>query len=70
MKVMKKQQIVELGQQTHVFNERQILFESKSDFIVKLYKTFKDDKYLYLILEACLGGDFFVVMKKKSVYTY
>ena len=43
---MKKQHIVETKQQTHIVNERQIMMEANSEFIVKLFKSFKDNKYL------------------------
>jgi cGMP-dependent protein kinase len=35
LKVMKKQHIVETKQQAHIINERQIMMESHSHFIVK-----------------------------------
>ncbi len=50
LKVMKKAQIVETRQQQHIISEKQIMMESNSNFIVKLYKTFKGislfDRYL------------------------
>ncbi|XP_034942127.1 cGMP-dependent protein kinase, isozyme 1-like isoform X2 [Chelonus insularis] len=41
----------------YMLTEKYIMQSCKSPFICKLYATFKDLKYVYLLLEACLGGD-------------
>ncbi|KAF0990180.1 hypothetical protein HZS_5948 [Henneguya salminicola] len=57
LKQMKKKNIVAMNLQDRVMEEKRLLTETSSNFIVKLFKTFRDRKYVYFLMEACLGGN-------------
>ncbi|KAM6261557.1 cGMP-dependent protein kinase 2 [Porphyrio hochstetteri] len=68
MKCIKKKHVVDTKQQEHIYSEKKILEQICSPFIVKLYRTFKDTKYVYMLLEACLGGELWSLLRDRGSF--
>ncbi|XP_044757837.1 cGMP-dependent protein kinase, isozyme 1-like [Coccinella septempunctata] len=68
LKVMEKHRTVKILQQSHVIDERKILFDCEHPFIIKLHKTFRDDMYIYMLFEACLGGQVWEILMKNGFF--
>ncbi|TKR96003.1 hypothetical protein L596_010086 [Steinernema carpocapsae] len=64
LKILRKEKMVRNAKDVkHIINERKILEKLDHPFIVGMYGSFKDNVYLYLILEFVNGGDLFFHLK-------
>jgi len=71
LKAIKKCQIVELSQQKHIVNEMLImrrLAEKRCSFLVNLIATYKDQLRVYFLLEVCLGGELFTILRRRRCF--
>jgi serine/threonine protein kinase len=66
MKKLKKSEMLRRGQVEHVRAERNLLAEVASHCIVKLYYSFQDTEYLYLIMEYLPGGDIMTLLIRED----
>ncbi|KAL3498670.1 hypothetical protein ACH5RR_041402 [Cinchona calisaya] len=64
MKKLKKSEMLRREQVEHVRAERNLLAEVASHYIVKLYYSFQDAEYLYLIMEYLPGGDMMTLLMR------
>ncbi|KAF7028270.1 hypothetical protein CFC21_040222 [Triticum aestivum] len=69
MKKLKKSDMVIRGQVEHVRAERNLMAEVASHCTVKLYYSFQDTEYLYLIMEYLPGGDIMTLLMREDTLT-
>eukprot|EP01054_Gregarina_sp_Poly1_P006939 Gregarina_sp_Poly_1__6938@NODE_3771_length_889_cov_5_682482_g2422_i0_p2_GENE_NODE_3771_length_889_cov_5_682482_g2422_i0NODE_3771_length_889_cov_5_682482_g2422_i0_p2_ORF_typecomplete_len163_score21_76Pkinase/PF00069_25/2_6e28Pkinase_Tyr/PF07714_17/2_1e18Phage_int_SAM_1/PF02899_17/3_2e02Phage_int_SAM_1/PF02899_17/1_NODE_3771_length_889_cov_5_682482_g2422_i0277765 len=64
VKRLTKHTIIKQKQVAHVLAEKAILSSVDHPFIVKLLNTYRDNWYLYIVLEFVQGGEFFTYLRK------
>lgn len=69
LKSLVKSHMIAGDQVAHVRAERDILAESDSPWVVKLFTTFQDTKYLYMLMEFLPGGDLMTMLIKYDIFS-
>ena len=69
MKKLKKSEMLRRGQVEHVKAERNLLVEVSSPYVMKLYYSFQDEEFLYLITEYLPGGDMMTLLMRRDTLT-
>jgi serine/threonine protein kinase len=69
MKVLKKSVVAAKGQVEHTKSERDILFEVKHPYIVRLRYAFQSEDKLYLVTDYYNGGTLFYHLRKSKCFT-
>lgn len=64
IKMLKKAEVIRLQQIEHMLSEKSILMCLNHPFVVTLAGTFQDPKYLYMVLEYVIGGEFFTHLRR------
>lgn len=68
IKKLAKEHIVQNSQEEHVLNEKRVLQRLNNTFCISLLATFKDDRYVYLMMDSCLGGELWLHLKHKGSF--
>jgi hypothetical protein len=69
LKMLSKDIVLRSKQVEHITNEKQLLAKISFPFIINLYGSFQDDKYLYLALEYSIGGEFFTHLRRAGKFS-
>jgi serine/threonine protein kinase len=69
MKTMLKKEMIDKNQVAHIKAERDLLSAADNPWLVKLLYSFQDDKYLYLVMEYCGGGDLMTILMREDILT-
>ncbi|CAK9010303.1 cGMP-dependent protein kinase [Durusdinium trenchii] len=68
MKCISKGFIVKTGMQDSVITEKNILFMTNSDFIIRLHETYNSKQSIYFLMEPALGGELYSMYQRKGFY--
>ncbi|PHJ20972.1 protein kinase (incomplete catalytic triad) [Cystoisospora suis] len=68
LKVMKKRQVLALGQEKHVTAERTILRQLSHPFIVNMISSFQDRRRIYILMEFINGGELFSLLRSEGTF--
>jgi serine/threonine protein kinase len=69
VKFMKKHEIIKLKQVDHINTERSIMMQLSHPFIVNMKGSFKDDRFIYIVMECISGGELFTHLRKARKFT-
>ena len=64
LKRLRKNMVISANHQLFVKNERDILKVANHPFLVNLISTYKDKTCVYMLMEVCLGGELYTLMKE------
>lgn len=64
LKILDKAKVVKLKQVEHTMNEKRILASINCPFLVNMEYHFKDNSYLYMVMEFVPGGEMFSHLRR------
>ncbi|ODV61752.1 serine/threonine-protein kinase [Ascoidea rubescens DSM 1968] len=67
LKVLSKRLLMKLDETKHVLTERDILTNTRSEWLVKLFYAFQDKESVYLAMEFVPGGDYRTLLNNTGV---
>jgi serine/threonine protein kinase len=69
LKCLSKKAIVDSSLQDHVINEKSIMSELEHPFILGFFGAMQDEKCIYFLIEALLGGELFKVLRSNQKFS-
>lgn len=68
--MIKKSELLRLNEIDHVISERNVLVELEHPFISNLGGSFQDVRYIYIVLEYVIGGEFLSHLRKAGRFDH
>ncbi|XP_020792233.1 cAMP-dependent protein kinase catalytic subunit PRKX [Boleophthalmus pectinirostris] len=69
LKQMKIPDVIRLKQETHVHNEKEVLSEVNHPFLISLFWTHHDERFLYMLLDYVPGGELFSYLRSRGRFS-
>ena len=66
LKVLRKQLIVRLKQVEHANDERRMLSIISHPFIARMWGTFQDSQYVFMVMDFIEGGELFTLLRRSK----
>nr|XP_039259308.1 cGMP-dependent protein kinase 1-like [Styela clava] len=70
LKKLNKRFLQDRDQVNHVISEKDALKRARCRFIPRLFRTFQTPSHVFMLTEACLGGDLFSVLENHGALHY
>ncbi|XP_029640242.1 rho-associated protein kinase 2 isoform X1 [Octopus sinensis] len=67
MKLLSKYEMIKRSDSAFFWEEREIMANANSDWIVQLHYAFQDERYLYMVMDFMPGGDLVNLMSNYDV---
>ncbi|XP_078481305.1 cGMP-dependent protein kinase 1 [Ciona intestinalis] len=67
LKKISKKSLIEAKQESQLEAEKDVLKMAESRFIPRMFRTFRTSNHVFLVTEACLGGDLFSYLEHHGV---
>ncbi|XP_017752093.1 PREDICTED: cAMP-dependent protein kinase catalytic subunit PRKX [Rhinopithecus bieti] len=69
LKVMSIPDVIRLKQEQHVHNEKSVLKEVSHPFLIRLFWTWHDEHFLYMLMEYVPGGELFSYLRNRGRFS-
>jgi protein kinase A len=69
VKFMKKHEIIKLKQVDHINGERTLMQQVAHPYVVSMVGSFKDDRYVFIVMEVITGGEMFTHLRKARKFS-
>ncbi|KAM4711368.1 cAMP-dependent protein kinase catalytic subunit PRKX [Anableps anableps] len=69
LKQMKISDVIRLKQEQHVHNEKEVLTEISHPFLIRLFWTHHDERFLYMLMDYVPGGELFSYLRSRGRFS-